>query len=155
MHCNNTTSSRKPRAIRAFTLVEVIVAVLIFAVVFVGFYANLSQGLGTMELNRENLRATELMMQEMETIRLYRWDQINTAGFVPSGFTASFDPTRPQSSPVYTGSIAITNAPMTENYATNHVFVTVTVSWKSNNKLRYQRQMSTVVSQYGLHNYFY
>ena len=67
-----------------------------------------------------------------------------------------FDPTKAQSSPVYTGRVALGSVPgMSESYAGDHVFVTFTLSWTSNNKIHYQRQMSTVVSQYGLHNYYY
>jgi Tfp pilus assembly protein PilV len=156
MRCNIITLSRKPQAIGAFTLVEVIVATLIFTAVFVGFYANLSQGLGTMQAARENLRATQLLTGEMETIRLYTWDQINSNGFVLRSFTARFDPAKSNSIPVYTGQVTITNAPMTESYASNHVLVTVSLSWTSSgNKIQCRRQMSTIVSQYGLHNYFY
>jgi Tfp pilus assembly protein PilV len=131
------------------------VAVLVFSVVFIGYYMSLTQGLSTMQTCRENLRATQLLMQQMETIRLYTWDQINSNGFVPPTFTAQFDPTRSQSYPTFNGSITITNAPMTESYAGNHVYVTVNLSWTSYNKEKHSRQMSTVVSQYGLHNYYY
>ena len=106
---------------RAYTLIEVMVSVVIFAAVFVGFYVNLTQGFQTMETTRENLRATQLLQQQMETIRLYTWSQINTSGFVPASFTAPFNASVAQAAngPVFTGTITITNAPMTEAYAGN------------------------------------
>ncbi len=132
-------------------------ATLAIGTVFTGFYLCLSQGLATTEVSRENLRATQILAQQMETIRLYTWGQIQSNGFIPASFTAPFNPTGTQSTNgvVYTAQIAITNAPMTESYASNHVLVTVTLNWTNGNNQQHQRQMSTIVSQYGLHNYFY
>jgi len=156
------TEPRKPysvtRRMAAYTLVEVLLAILVVSVTFAGFYVCLSQGFSTTEMNREDLRATQLLQQQMETIRLYTWQQVNSNGFIPATFTAPFNAVGPQMSnaPVYTGYITITNAPMTESYATNHVMVTVVLKWNSGNSTQpHVRQMSTIVSQYGLHNYFY
>lgn len=45
---------------------------------------------------------------------------------------------------------------MVESYASSCVLVTVTLNWTNGpNNLTHQRKMSTIVSQYGLHNYFY
>lgn len=138
-------------------MVEVVVAVAIIAITFAGFYLNLSQGFATMDESRENLRATQILGQQMEIIRLYTWSEINSNGFIPASFTAPFNPLATQSTngPVYTARITITNTAMTESYASNHVLVTVTLNWTSANNISHTRQMSTIVSQYGLHNYYY
>ncbi|MGA2656250.1 MAG: prepilin-type N-terminal cleavage/methylation domain-containing protein [Verrucomicrobiota bacterium] len=152
------SSSRAPfHRRRAFTFIEVMVAVLVIGSVFTGFYLCLSQGFATTEASRENLRATQILEQQMETIRLYTWSQINSNGFIPASFTAPFNPvgTQPTNGLVYTAHIAIANAPMAESYASNHVLVTVTLNWTNGNNQPHQRQMSTIVSQYGLHNYYY
>lgn len=148
---------RKSRDVCAFTLMEVMVAVTVVTVAFTGFYLCLSQGFATTEVSRENLRATQILAQQMETIRLYTWSQINSNGFIPSTFTASFDPLlQSTNGPVYTGTITIGSAPMVEFYKTNHVYVTVKLTWNSGNgQIPHSRTMSTLVSQYGLHNYFY
>ena len=142
----------------AFTMLEVMLAMLVISVTFAGFYLCLSQGFATTETSREDMRATQLLQQQMEIIRLYTWNQIKATGFIPATFTAPFNAVGIQSSnaPVYTGYITITNAPMSESYATNHVLVTVVLQWNSGNgNQSHSRQMSTIVSQYGLHNYFY
>lgn len=148
-------ASLRPK--KAFTLVEVVIAVAVIAVAFSGFYLNLGQGFATMDESRENLRATQILSQQMEIIRLYTWTQINTSGFVPTNFTAAFNPvgSHVTNGPVFNGTITITNTSMTENYASNHVLVTVALNWTSANNISHHRQMSTIVSQYGLHNYFY
>ena len=158
MRPGNSCSRAPAYGGRAFTLIEVVVAMLAIDTVFSGFFLCLSQGFATTEMARENLRATQILEDQMETIRLYTWSQINSNGFIPASFTAPFSPAGSQSSDslVYSGQIVITNAPMVESYASSCVLVTVTLNWTNGpNNLTHQRKMSTIVSQYGLHNYFY
>src|SRR5687768_18127569 len=75
---------------QAYSLVEVLVAVVVLGVMFVSLYSGFSAGFAIIELARENLRATQILQEKMETIRLYTWDQINTAGFIPTNFVENF-----------------------------------------------------------------
>jgi type II secretory pathway pseudopilin PulG len=140
----------------AFTLPEVLIGTAIAAFVFSGFFLCLSQGIAVTRVSRENLRAGQLLQQQMETIRLYTWSEINSNGFVPATFTVPLDPTSTNinTTAVYNGTILITNTPMTESYSNDHVMVTVSLSWTNGAVLR-SRQMTTFVSKYGLHNYYY
>ena len=61
---------------------------------------------------RENLRATQILQERMEPIRLYNWDQINTANFIPASFTEAFYSTNANNAAnagdfVYTGTVAV------------------------------------------------
>src|SRR6478752_6489267 len=76
----------------AATLVEVAVAAAILGIIFVTFYSGIAAGFSLIGLTRENLRADQLLLERMETIRLYSWDQISSNGFIPTTFTASFYP---------------------------------------------------------------
>ena len=156
MKCIDLIGRRRVARDQAFTLVEVLVSLVVMVVVFAGFYLCLSEGFAMVRVARESLRASELLQQQMETIRLYTWSQINSNGFIPATFTVPLDASSTASSngPVYTGQITITNAPMTESYSTDHRLVTVTLTWRSGGTQR-QRQMYTLVSQFGLHNYYY
>src|SRR2546430_17523210 len=71
---------------------EVLVAVAIIGVQFVTLYVGMTQGFGIVQESRENLRATQILQEKMETIQLYTWNQITNAGFIPPTFTASFYP---------------------------------------------------------------
>ena len=62
---------------------EVLVAVAIIGTVFVSLYLGMTQGFAIVQVARENLRATQILQEKTEIIRLYTWDQINTAGFIP------------------------------------------------------------------------
>ena len=153
--CSQNRKSCSCRA--AFTLVEVMMGVLITAAMFSSLYLGLGQGFAVIQTARENLRATQILQERMETIRLYTWDQMNASGFIPATFTAPYDAASTQSTGglVYTGTITISAAPMTESYAGDHKLVTVGLNWASSTTTQHRRQMSTIVSRYGLHNYYY
>jgi len=152
----NVTSGRQ----HAFTLMEVMLAVVIIGIEFTGLYVGMTQGFAVVQVARENLRATQILQEKMETIRLYTWDQITDSAtpFIPRTFTASFYPDQAggtnNQGVLYSGTTTVANTAMTESYKDNFKQVTVNVSWTSGNINR-QRQMTTLVSRYGLHNYIY
>ena len=134
---------------------DVLIAIAVAGVMFVTLYLAFSQGFAVIQLARENLRATQILQEKMETIRLYTWDQINTPGFIPPTFSAPFYAIGNDSGGViYRGSMSVTNAPLTETYASDLKLVTVEVNWTSGNAIR-RREMKTLVSKYGLHHYIY
>jgi prepilin-type N-terminal cleavage/methylation domain-containing protein len=159
------------RRARAFTLVEVLVSMCVVGVLFVSLYAGITAGFGVMSQTREQMRATQVMIDKMETLRLYSWTQISTFGtstsYIPSTFYEAFYPTTTNYSGsttstnaaglglgfVYHGTVAITNAGFTENYSNSMKLVTITLRW-TNGTARSQT-MSTYVSQYGIQNYIY
>lgn len=140
-----------------FTLAEVMMGVAVMAVMFVSLYLGFTQGFGVVQVARENLRATQILQEKMETIRLYTWDQINSAGFIPTSFTAPFYAAGTQSTGglTYRGTVSISNPTnMTESYVADMKQIDVQVNWTSGNIQR-QRTMRTLISRYGLHNYIY
>jgi type II secretory pathway pseudopilin PulG len=140
----------------AFTLIDVMIAVLVIGLMFVTLYLGFTQGFGVIQLARENLRATQILQEKMETIRLYTWEQVNSNGFIPSSFQAGFYPVGTQSTGglIYNGLVTVTNSPVSESYAGDLKLVTVQVNWLSG-KVNRQREMRTLISRYGLHNYVY
>src|SRR5947208_3666196 len=89
----------------AFSLVETVVGMGIMGTVATALFAGFTGGFFTMQMARENQRATQIILEKTETIRLYNWDQINTSGFIPSTFTASYDPqgTNSSTGTIYNG----------------------------------------------------
>ena len=140
---------------RAFAMMEILVAIAVIGVVFLGLYVGLSSGFGFVQLARENLRGTQILQEKMETIRLYTWDQIETPNFIPSAFTENFFATTNGSGGlVYTGTVTIASAPVTEAYSNDLKKVTINVQWKSGRVLR-NREMVTFVAKNGLQSYIY
>src|SRR5437016_5168928 len=119
---NFTVSAHsKTSAIRsAFTLPEVMVAVGIMSTMVVGLYLGFSQGFGVVQVARENLRATQILQEKMETIRLFSWNDIQTAASSYS-FTNYFYPIATSGSKgvAYSGTRTIANAPVTESYSSD------------------------------------
>ncbi|MDB6039769.1 MAG: hypothetical protein JWM99_3610 [Verrucomicrobiales bacterium] len=143
-------------------MMEVLVALAIFGVVFLSLYAAMSSGFGVVRLSRENLRATQIMEEKMETLRLYTWSQVTSNGFIPTNFTEVFYKMTNSSSTglvsgagiTYTGTVSIVQAPVSEAYSNDLKQITVSLQWLSGNRLR-QRDMTTFVSKYGVQNYVY
>ena len=156
MRIRLSNKRRTTLAQQAFTLIDVMIAVLVIGLMFVTLYLGFTQGFGVIQLARENLRATQVLQEKMETIRLYTWEQVNSNGFVAPKFEAPFYPVGTQGAGglTYYGQVTITNPPVSESYAGDLRLVTVQVNWNSGNVNR-QREMRTMISRYGLHNYIY
>src|SRR5687767_12647713 len=140
----------------AYSMIEVLVAVVVLAIMFVSLYSGFSSGFAVVQLARENLRATQILQEKMETIRLYTWEQINTPGFIPTNFVDRFysDGTNEVGGMAYTGRVTIAKAPIFETYSNELKTVTIDLHWMSADVLR-RRQMQTYVTRHGLQNYIY
>ena len=142
----------------AFTLPEVMMAVLVTSLLFVGFYLGITQGFAILQVARENLRATQILQEESEVLRLYTFDQI-TNHYMPASQTWTYYPGYQEAASnkgiTYTGTIDVNPlVDWTESYAQNLRKVTFTLTWVSGNVTR-TRQLETLVSQYGLQSYVY
>lgn len=141
-------------------MVEPLVAAGLLGIMFLALYAGVSAAFATINSARQGLRATQVALEKMETMRMYSWDQVNSNGFIPPTFTASFFPsiggTNDSSSGnlTYYGTTVITNTPITATYSNDMRLVIVTVNW-TNSGRAYQRKMQTYISQYGMQRYIY
>ena len=143
------------------------VALCVVMVVFVAVFGTMTMGLSTTQASRENLRATQIMLDKMEGIRLYNWTQLTNSSFLVSSFTNWFFETNnigatsaTGNGVMYTGSISVaTSTNMPSVYSNAMRVVTVTVGWNSGNWLQspitHTRSMATYVSQNGMQNYIF
>lgn len=137
------------------TLAEVVFSVAILGVCMAGLMGALANGFFGMQLTRENQRATQILMEQTEMIRLYNWDQINAPGFIPTNFTAVYDPQTTNGQGVtYTGTVSIATFPYATSYATNMRQLTLTLNWATKGISR-TRSVTTFISKDGLQNYVY
>ena len=169
----SVSSARRPnfigRRIAGSTLIESFFAVSISGIFFTSLFAGLNSGMFAVTSTREQLRATQIIADKFETIRLYSWDQINTDGFIPSSFTASFQPetdyydggeeteapvTTSLTSGVYIGTLTIEDPPASVTYTNDMKSVTVEVRWESANRW-HTNSVNTLISRYGIQNYVY
>ncbi|HYE30718.1 MAG TPA: hypothetical protein VEH27_04775 [Methylomirabilota bacterium] len=172
----NLRRQAKRRNESAAAIVETLVVVGIIGTLFLSLYGGISSGFAVVNLARENLRANQIALEKMETIRLYTWEQINSNGFIASTFTAPFFPqidykevaenrgedvseTEAASNDNgfnYYGTVTVTNAPADTPaaYADSMRRIIVTISW-TNGTIPRVREMETLVSEYGMQNYIY
>lgn len=166
----NMDSVRRPRfrAAGAFTLIEVMIAVTMAAIVFTAVGYGLSTGFNVVQVSREQLRANQICLSRVEGIRLCRFDQTQlfNPNIVPRTFTDYFYPVGLGSESTnafitYNGTVTLnTNFTWSPHpsYASNLCLVTVTVTWEDRNfsstKVRTQ-SVTTVVCKSGVQNYVY
>jgi prepilin-type N-terminal cleavage/methylation domain-containing protein len=145
---------------KAFTLVEVVLALAAIGIMVIALYGGISYSYTSVRLSRENERATQILTEHMEVVRLLNWDQVaNLPGYVPTNFTAPFFASGNATNPtgggfLFTGVVTVATAPISESYSNDLRMITIQLSWLSGSAT-HQRQVTTFVSQYGMQNYIY
>ena len=143
----------------AFTLVEVIIAAALAGIIFLTAIAGFSNAFSNLQLDRENSRATQILLEKTEMLRIYNWDQIigrDTNTYVPTTFTTPYYPNGTNNGGFdYSGTVVITNLTNPgASYSNDMRAVTITLTWNSSKTTR-TRSMTTYVSMYGLADYIY
>ena len=127
------------------------------AFMFVSLYAGIAQSTSTLQSAREKLRATQILTEKLEIIRLYNWEQINTAGFVPAAFTDYQYPNmvgNGNKGTVYYGTIELGPASVHPKYTNTMRRLVASVKWVNGSKTN-QHRMETLISEYGVQKYVY
>jgi uncharacterized protein (TIGR02598 family) len=150
--------SRSAESNAAFTLIEVVIAVGVLAIMVLSLYSAFVMGFAQIQASRETVRATQIITHKMEMIRLLNWDQVISPGYIPSSFTSSFYSDNPTNDSlngiIYTGTVQLTTPSMSETYANNMRQIKVRVTWTSCG-IAHKKEMTTFVTQYGMQKYIY
>ena len=164
MNLVTTTHPQPMRARRAFALAEVLVTVASLAIMFVTLYLGMSSSFAVTRLSRENLRATQIMLERVEGIRLYNWNQLCYSNMLATNFTTYYYPfaTNDQSKGIaYQGTMVVAPANLnpTASYANDMRAITVSVFWTNSNggdtQIVRRRSMTTYAARNGVQNYVY
>ena len=154
---NTEVSSSRPRQGSGFTLVETVVAILLGAIMISALYGGIVAGFSMVQVSRENLRATQILLQRVEAVRLSSYTTLQDAASYPTNSTEYFCPS---GKPGGTAGVAYTvtynwaSAPssLPPSYRNDVMLVTVGVSWKSG-KVQRARSMQTYVARHGIQSY--
>ena len=105
-------------------------------------------------LTREDLRATQILLQRAEAIRLSPYKLLQDPTTYPTNVTDYYSPSSQHNGTVY--SVAYNCAPgpatLPPSYRSNMVLITVTASWNSG-KVQHSRSSQTYVARYGIQHY--
>jgi hypothetical protein len=140
-------------------------------------FSGITFGMRRNNLASEEIRATQIMVEKLEALRLYDLDKLlayfdpddpedltdpfdsedphvpedDLPPFViPTTFTAPFKPGATNTSDlVYTGSFQIAPAGVSEAYSNDLLLVTVRLNWESRG-IAQSREMQTYVARYGM-----
>jgi prepilin-type N-terminal cleavage/methylation domain-containing protein len=162
---------RQTTARRAYTFVEVMMAVAVVGVMTVSLYAGISASFGVIQRTRENLRATQILVQRAETVRLYSWDQLTnnaTPRWFQTNFTEVYDPLSVTNGTgigiSYHGNIALSVPPPVSvlpanvSYRGNVALVSITLRWTNAagaNPIPHVRTYQTLVAKSGMQRYVF
>jgi prepilin-type N-terminal cleavage/methylation domain-containing protein len=136
-----------------FTLVELMVSVTVIAISFASVYMGISSAFGIVQATRDDLRATQILNEKMETMRLYTWSQIMDPNAIPSGFTNYFYETANASQGTrYIGTVSFSSPGFSNSFSEGMRRVTVTVRWVQGTRTN-SRQTMSLVSSNGLQSY--
>lgn len=155
MKFTGRTRTHQERSTEGFTLPEVMIASTILAICAAGLMLAFASGFKTVALTQDNQRATQVLVEATEIVRLYSWDQLHTPGFMPTNFTEYYDPSS-HSGTVYTGTLALATAPadIPASYRDNIKMLTVTLNWATDG-LQRERSLTTMIARDGVQNYVY
>ena len=132
----------------ANTFIEIMVGIWLLTLMIVGIYGAFSFGFSVIKVSQEDTRADQILLQKVETLRVYDWSRL-TNGYFPTNFPAAYST---NGGVTYQGTIAIKPAPMTESYSNSLRQVTVSLSWVSTGVPR-SRTVTTLVSENGIQTY--
>lgn len=143
-----------------YTLVEVLCAVLIAAISAAVLFVGFDNGFAILRTTREDMRATQIMMQKTEAIRLCTWPQLTNC---PAAFKENYNPTgTTNAGTIYWGTLTTTgvatNVPNTAAYKDNLHMITVRLVWTNfvgAKLIPHSRQMQTLSAKYGMQNYLF
>ncbi len=150
----------------AFSLVETMCAAAITAIIILALFTGLTSGFKLTQMERENLRATQIALARMEGLRLYAWNsnQLFSPTMLPNSFTDTYYPSGlggfASNNTVYTGSVTIANVTLSPSasYSPNMQQIVINVGWQDTFYGRtnsHVRTFNTFVAKYGLQNYVF
>lgn len=147
---------RLRKADAAFTLVEVVVGAGLLGIMMIAFFTGLASGLAVINTARQDLRATQILTQKTEAVRLCKWDQLAT---LPTSFQDYYT-SQSTTNGIYYGTISVTSPnpyiSSAASYYSNIDLVTINLVWTNYlgaHAIVHNRQAQTMVSYYGLVNY--
>jgi prepilin-type N-terminal cleavage/methylation domain-containing protein len=136
------------------SLIEVMVGIAIAGIVLGALYSGISFGFSVVHSMRDELRATQIMVEHLERTRLYTWSQITDTNFMPQGTFIEhyYSEDGNGQGTIFAKRIEVDDPPLTTTYAGQMRQVTIHLKWTNGSRLQ-EREMTTFVAKNGLQSY--
>ena len=129
------------------------VGFLILGVTVAALCGGFSFGFNTIKLSQEDVRADQILVQKLESLRVYYWSNIVNPNFIATNFTAYYSTSNAAHGVTYNGTMRISpfvpSASSPEGYSNTLKQITATVTWFSGG-LSHTRTMMTLFSTNGI-----
>jgi len=71
-----------------FTLIETLIASGVLGIVILTLFGAFFYGFSTIRASQEGVRANQLLVERLETLRLYDWSKVTSGSYVATNFAA-------------------------------------------------------------------
>ena len=144
------------RRLQAATLAEIMICVFIINIGAAALMGCFKYAFFITGVTQQNQRATQVMLERAEAIRLCSWDQVRSNGFIPPTFTEYYDPSAQGGSKgvLYSGTVTVAPFPYGTTYKDNMRKLTLTLNWRSGT-VAHNRTNVTYIAKDGIQNYVY
>jgi prepilin-type N-terminal cleavage/methylation domain-containing protein len=145
-----------------YTLVEVLCAIVVASIAASALFVGFDNGFAVLRTTREDLRATQILMQKTEAVRLLTWNQLTnvTGKFTEYYYQAGTLTTNRGT--LFVGNFSTLGVPATipdtVSYKSQLHLITVTLQWTNYvgaTAIPHSRSMQTLSALNGLQNYVY
>ena len=147
---------KRQSKISAFTIPEVVIAALLLGFAWISLSNALVNGYLIMRSARENLRSTQIMLEKVEQLRMYKWDDLIVLSQTQS--TNYLDPTL-KTLPVYIVTVSAPQAPGNignVGYQSDMRTITISTTWATTSgktTILHTNSVQTHVAHYGMNSY--
>ena len=129
------------------------VGFLVLGITITALFGGFSFGFNTIKLSQEEVRADQILVQKLESIRVYDWAKFTNGYINVTNFATPYSTTNAAHGVSYTGQVSVTPFVATgESYSNTLRRVTATIGWFSEG-MPHTRTMTTLVSSNGLLTY--
>ena len=141
---------RSLRQDRGFTILEVMMAAIVMAYAITTSITTMQRGFATLDTARNLTLAGQIMVGEMEKIRMLSWDAVSA---YPASDTVTIDSSFTSNSRIG-NRFTLTRAVETAGSA-DMLKITLSISWKNFDGRTISRSYMTYYAHYGIHDYLY
>jgi Tfp pilus assembly protein PilV len=135
-----------------FSVIEAMVGFLVLGITIAALFGGFSFGFNTIKLSQEEVRADQILVQKLESLRVYNWTNVIAPGYIPNSIPAYYSTSNAAHGVTYNVQISVTPfvpSATPESYSSSLRQVTASVSWFSEG-MNHTRTMMTLVSSNGI-----